>query len=114
MKYLKKDFDDNCKELMVLRWFRDNFVSKDEIEYYYKIAPIIVETIENSKDKDIIYKRIYEDVITACLVSIKKENYARAHNRYKNSVLTLEKQYAYPTLEKRFIKVLKYKISNEK
>lgn len=114
MKYLKKDFDNNCEELTILRWFRDNFVSKEEIEHYYKIAPIIVEIIEELKDKDIIYKMIYEDVILPCLISIKKENYTTAHTRYKNNVLELEKQYVHPNLEKRFIKILKYKIKNEK
>ena len=45
MKYFQENFDDNCYELTVLRWFRDNFVSKEDKEHYYEIAPIIVETI---------------------------------------------------------------------
>ena len=43
MKYFKENFDDNCYELTVLRWFRDNFVSKEDIKHYYEVAPIIVE-----------------------------------------------------------------------
>lgn len=45
MKYLQGNFDDNCYELAVLRWFRDIFVSKEDIEHYYEVVPIIVETI---------------------------------------------------------------------
>ena len=45
MKYFQEKFDDNCYELTVLRWFRDNFVPKEDIEHYYEVAPIIVEAI---------------------------------------------------------------------
>ena len=37
MKYFQENFDDNCYELTVLRWFRDNFVSKEDIEHYYEV-----------------------------------------------------------------------------
>lgn len=43
MKHLQKDFDDNCEELTILRWFRDNFVSNDDVAHYYAVAPVIVE-----------------------------------------------------------------------
>ena len=43
MRHNNENFDDNCYELKVLRWFRDNFVSKEDIEHYYKMAPYIVE-----------------------------------------------------------------------
>ena len=42
MKYFRENFDDNCYELTVLRWFRDNFVSKEDKEHYYEVAPIII------------------------------------------------------------------------
>lgn len=47
MKHMKSDFDDNRNELMTLRWFRDNFVSKEDILHYYEVAPIIVEKINS-------------------------------------------------------------------
>lgn len=28
MRHFKENFDDNCYELQVLRWFRDNFISE--------------------------------------------------------------------------------------
>lgn len=31
IKHFKENFDDNCFELAILRWFRDNFVSQDDI-----------------------------------------------------------------------------------
>jgi hypothetical protein len=104
---MKENFDDNCEELTILRWFRDNFVSKEDIKHYYKTAPIIVESIEMIEKNDTIYNYIYENVIKVCVEAIKKGNYEFAYNRYKNSVLALEKQFAKPLLEKRFIKTLK-------
>ena len=53
MKYFKENFNDNCYELTVLRWFRDNFVSKKDKEHYYEIAPIIVESINNEEKANI-------------------------------------------------------------
>ena len=45
MKHQLKYFDDNCYELTTLRWFRDKFVTKSDIQYYYQIAPIIVNVL---------------------------------------------------------------------
>lgn len=59
MKCFQEKFNDNCYELTVLRWFRDNFVSKEDIDHYYKIAPIIVETINKEEKSSIIYDYIY-------------------------------------------------------
>ena len=42
MEHFQDEFDDNCHELTVLRWFRDNFVSDEDVELYYSLAPTIV------------------------------------------------------------------------
>lgn len=55
MKHYLDEFDDNCHELSVLRWFRDHFVSKEDIEHYYEIAPIVVKTLEQLPNKIDIY-----------------------------------------------------------
>ena len=100
-------FDDNCEELMILRWFRDKFVSKEDIEHYYKTAPTIVDVINESENNNEIFNFIYENVVSACVNAIKSGNYEFAYNRYKNSVLALEEQFARPALEKRLVKSLK-------
>lgn len=113
MRYLQEEFDDNCHELTVLRWFRDNFVSKKDIEHYYEIAPIIVETINKEEKAEIIYDYIYTNVVDYCVKQIEQGNYEDAYSRYKNSVLALEKQFAKPALENKFVKVLKLRINNK-
>ncbi len=106
MKHFQEDFDDNCYELTVLRWFRDNFVSKEDIEHYYKVAPIIVEAINEEEKSDIIYDYIYDNVVDYCIEQIEQGNYEDAYSRYKSSILTLEEQFAKPVLKK-FVKTLK-------
>lgn len=107
MKYFQENFDDNCYELTVLRWFRDNFVSKEDIEHYYEVAPIIVENINNEEKSDIIYNYIYDNIVDYCVVQIEQGNYDKAYSRYKSSVLTLEEQFAKPSLQQKFVKTLK-------
>ena len=107
MKYFQENFDDNCYELTVLRWFRDNFVSKEDIEHYYKVAPIIVEAINEEEKSDIIYDYIYDNVVDYCVEQIEQGNYDKAYNRYKNSVLSLEEKFARTVLEQRLVKTVK-------
>ena len=113
MRYFQDKFDDNCYELKVLRWFRDNFVSQKDIEHYYKIAPIIVETINKEEKAGIIYDYIYDNIVDYCVEQIEQGNYEAAYSRYKNSFLTLEEQFAKPALVNKFVKTLKLRINNK-
>jgi len=112
MRYFQNQFDDNCHELTILRWFRDNFVSKQDIEHYYEIAPIIVENINKEEKFDIIYDYIYDNVVDYCIEQIEQGNYDKAYSRYKNSVLALEEQFAKPVLVNRMVKTLKLQTNN--
>ena len=107
MRYFQNNFNDKCYELTVLRWFRDNFVSKEDIEHYYEVAPIIVESINNEDKNNFIYDYIYDNVVNYCVEQIEQGNYDKAYNRYRSSILTLEEQFAKPMLQQRFIKILK-------
>ena len=113
MKYFQEKFDDNCYELTVLRQFRDNFVSKDDIKHYYEVAPIIVEAINKEEKSGMIYDYIYDNIIDYCVEQIEQGNYEAAYRRYKTSILILEEQFAKPALTNRFIKILKLKTNNQ-
>lgn len=112
MKHFQEKFDDNCYELTVLRWFRDNFVSKEDIEHYYKVAPIIVEAINKEEKSGIIYDYIYDNVVDYCVEQIEQGNYDKAYSRYRSSVLTLEGQFTKPALAKGMVKTLKLQANN--
>ena len=106
MKHYLNNFDDNCYELTVLRWFRDNFVSEEDIKHYYNTAPYIVCGIEKEDNKDIVYNYIYDNVVDYCVTAIENGNYMEAYKRYKNSILSLEELYAKKELGRRLIKTL--------
>lgn len=107
MRHMQEKFDDNCDELTTLRWFRDKFVSKEDKEHYYVIAPIIVEAIDEIDNNNKIYEYIYNNVIKSCVDAIKLGNYEFAYNKYRNMVLTFEEEFARPKLTEKFVKVLK-------
>ena len=100
-------FDDNCEELTILRWFRDAFVSKEDVEHYYKTAPIVVDSINKKENNKKIYDYIYDNVVNVCVNAIKKGDYDFAYNRYKSSILALEEEVTRPALVKQMVKVLK-------
>lgn len=109
MKHMQSSFDDNCEELTILRWFRDKFVSKEDIDHYYKTAPVIVEAIDALEENESIYNHIYENVVEACVNAIKIGDYDFAYSRYKSSILTLEEQFAKPRIMNKISMVLKLK-----
>lgn len=88
--HLKNNFEDNCEELTILRWFRDNFISPTEISNYYEVAPEIVNAIDKRNNATAIYEYIYEIVIRPCVDAIKVGNYDFAFKRYKSSILSLQ------------------------
>jgi len=55
MRHMALNFDDNCEELTILRWFRDKYVSKEDIKHYYNTAPIVVAAINEVEDNNKIY-----------------------------------------------------------
>ena len=110
MLHYSNSFDDNCYELSVLRWFRDNFVSKEDIEHYYRVAPFIVSEINKEQKSNIVYDYIYDNIVDACVEAIEQGNYDFAYNIYKSSIIALEEHYVRPSLEQDLVKVLKIQV----
>ena len=55
---------------------------------------------------------IFIIIVNACVTAIKNGDYDFAYNRYKNSILALEEQFARPKLTDRLVKTLKLKNQN--
>ena len=106
MRHFQESFVDSGYELTVLRWFRDNFVSQEDIAHYYETAPVIVSAINNAPGSDMVYDYIYENVVHACVDAIERGDYEFAYSRYKNSILSFEEKFAKPALQRRLIKAL--------
>ena len=81
---------DDCYELTTLRKFRDNYLAKTEegkkiISQYYKVAPAIIEKINNSDSKDKFYLYIYDE-IKKCISHIENDKNESALTVYMKMV----------------------------
>lgn len=93
-----KNLPDDCRELTVLRSFRDGYLvnqpdGKAEVQEYYRTAPKIVEIIDHQNNRDEIYEDLYSNVIVPCVKLIEQGNNTEAHDKYKKMVKDLEKKF---------------------
>ena len=93
MKHYMDEFNDNCYYLDILRWFRDNFVSKEDKKEYYEVAPKVVETLDSLENANEIYNQIYTKVIQVCVRLIEYGRYDEAYQIYKDNVLDLQNKF---------------------
>lgn len=93
-----KGLEDNCKELTVLRDFRDNYMAnkdygRQDIDEYYETAPRIVRAIDACSNAKDIYEKIYSDVIAPCVEMIEHGKCEDAYTKYKNMVIELKNKF---------------------
>jgi hypothetical protein len=89
---------DNCEELNTFRRFRDNWLAQTElgeakINEYYLFAPMIVQAIERSSEKDAVYTDIWNEHLSPCLEMIQAGNLQKCAEKYENMVLELESKW---------------------
>lgn len=87
---------DDCEQLTLLRWFRDNYLltssqGRKDIAEYYKTAPKIVRAINTLDNPISIYHAIYNSSLLPACIAIKNRNYAQAYCIYKRLVNHLKK-----------------------
>jgi len=91
--HYREEFNDECYELQMLRWFRDTYVSKSDVKHYYKVAPTIVDKIEKEKHSQLIFEKIYAGIIIPCVKDIEQMQFDKAYDRYKKTIMAFEKKY---------------------
>ena len=89
---------DDCDELNLLRKYRDKLVEEDPefrkiVLEYYKTAPIIVEKISNSPNKDKMLDSIYNDMVLPVLKLLKEEKIKEAKEYYISFYNDLKSKY---------------------
>lgn len=100
MNHFNVEFNDNCYELQFLRWFKDNFGSIEDVNYYIKQHQLQLMELIN-----LLTMKIFIQIFT----KIELGQYKVAYETNKNSVLSLEDYYAKPELSMRLVKCLKLK-----
>lgn len=95
--YLNKP--DDCYELNILRWYRDNWLVQQTdgpelVGEYYAMAPGIIATIDERDDKDDIYQEIWEKYIIPCIKLIELTAYDTCKDLYIQMVQELKNKCA--------------------
>ena len=86
---------DDCYELNMFRWFRDNWLinqpdGKKLIEEYYETAPLIVDLINKRKDYKDIYFHLWEKYLNPCLKLLERGNFIEVKRIYTEMVKRLK------------------------
>lgn len=93
-----KGLPDDCKELTVLRTFRDTYLRNAEngdaeICEYYHTAPAIVEKIKASGESRIIFEQIYTELVLPCVELIEAGKNEEAREKYRAYVKLLQARF---------------------
>lgn len=86
---------DDCYELTTLRQFRDGWLAlqpggEATIQEYYRVAPSIVEALNASSQRDVIYTNIWTRYILPCIRMIEQSAYESCRTLYEKMVLDLK------------------------
>lgn len=89
--------DDDCKELTLLRDFRDKYMLATEedaelVNRYYELAPILVAKIEANEERDSIYAELWSKCIEPCISKLQKGEFQEAKILYISYIEVLEKE----------------------
>ncbi len=87
---------DDCYELTTLRQFRDGWLAVQPggeavIREYYRVAPLIVEALNASSQRDVIYAEIWTHYILPCIRMIEQNAYESCRALYEKMVLDLKR-----------------------
>ncbi len=89
---------DDCTELNEFRRFRDEWFAKTpegraKISEYYLFAPMIVRAIDQSENKEAVYRTIWETRLAPCLDLIESGEPKACARQYENMIVELEQEW---------------------
>lgn len=92
------DMPENCKELVMLKDYRDNILAMEEggeeiINEYYDIAPTIVKRINKSESCNEEYKTLYDEFISKCIDDIEQKQFDICKSHYMEMMNSLKEKY---------------------
>ncbi len=90
--------EDDCRELLLLRDYRDNYLMKipggeQMVQEYYDVAPSIVKHIDRQENSEDIYRSIWEMYISPCISMIHEGEMEKCRELYQKMVCDLKEQY---------------------
>ncbi|MBR4318712.1 MAG: SEL1-like repeat protein, partial [Oscillospiraceae bacterium] len=106
---------DDCEELNLLRKFRDEYICRSEegqelVLEYYRIAPLILEKINQQPNPEMIYNLLWQTYILPSISCLKAGNFSEAQDIYITMVRKLADRFEVSVSN--YIKQHYYFISN--
>jgi TPR repeat protein len=85
---------DDCDELMLIRRYRDIMKNEDQnfailVQEYYRIAPVIIQGIDQNTNSEVIYRELYEKYISKTYVFLTEGDLSSATSTYISMVYRL-------------------------
>ena len=93
-----KGLPDDCHELTMLRWFRDNIMKatesgKEAVQEYYEVAPALVQKMLSLPNAQEIFSTLYNKLVKPCVEMIEAGRYDEATETYTGMVNELRREY---------------------
>ena len=93
-----KNLPDDCAELQTLRNFRDNYLKnlpegEAEIAEYYATAPLIVKKVNLLPDANLIWTKLYSELVEPCVKMIHEGKLEETHRLYRTTALRMQAEY---------------------
>ena len=85
---------DDCRELNLLRWFRDSKLQSTPqgeaiVREYYRVGPLLVQAIDHSPDPDALYQSLWDDYIRPSCTALEDHQWEPAKRIYVRMVKAL-------------------------
>jgi hypothetical protein len=79
---------DDCRELTLLRWFRDHILMVDsngrrDVQAYYATAPAVVAAVDARPDRLAIYSRVFTTGVAPAASAVARGEYTEAYRIYR-------------------------------
>ena len=92
--------DDDCRELTLLRNYRDEYLvnttgGKELVEEYYNVAPTIVKRINRMENAGEIYRDIWETYLSTCVSLAEEKKLEECRRVYTDMVNSLRETWLY-------------------
>lgn len=90
------------KKLKAVKWLRDDVLMATEegqkmVERLYEITPDITRKINQERDAEAIYKKLYDDLVLKSIEFIKQGKMEEAKSNYFEVIGRLEQKYLTPS-----------------
>lgn len=121
---MEKEYDNNCLitrvsqhyfndsfseiyEVRLLKKFMNRHFFISELKEYYEASPLLIEAIENSEFKDVLYDYVYGRLVEYPVMLIASRKHKKAIFSFKDNLKDLEEKILKPYINEKTVNTLR-------